>query len=67
MMMPITDGPATIQVLMRINPDARTIAASGLNVNKMASKAANDGVKHFLPKPCTADTLLQTLNSVLHT
>ena len=65
MMMPIMDGPATIQVLKRMNPAVKIIAASGLNADGSAAKAAGMGVKHFLPKPYTAQTILRTLNNVL--
>ncbi|HEY1050278.1 MAG TPA: response regulator, partial [Prosthecobacter sp.] len=65
MMMPIMDGPATIQVLMRMNPKVRIIAASGLNANGMVAKAASAGVAHFIPKPYTAEMLLKTLQQVL--
>ena len=66
MMMPVMDGPATIQVLMRMNPQVRIIAASGLGAKDMVAKATNAGVKHFIPKPYSAETLLNTLSSVLH-
>ncbi len=66
MMMPLMDGLATIQVLRKINPQVRIIAASGLNTNGMAAKAVEAGVKHFIPKPFTAETLLKTLHEVLH-
>lgn len=66
MMMPLMDGPATIQVLMRMNPQICIIAASGMSANGMEEKAASAGVKNFLPKPYTAETLLKTLNTVLH-
>lgn len=65
MMMPVMDGPATIQVLMRMNPKVRIIAASGLSVKDMVAKATSAGVKHFIPKPYTAETLLSMLHSVL--
>lgn len=65
MMMPVMDGPTTIPVLLRINPQVRIIAASGLNVNGMVAKAVNAGVKHFIPKPYTAETLLTKLRQVL--
>ncbi|MDB6118104.1 MAG: sensory box protein [Verrucomicrobiaceae bacterium] len=65
MMMPLMDGPTTIQVLMRMNPQVRIIAASGLNANEMVAKAASAGVMHFLPKPYTAETMLQALHMVL--
>lgn len=67
MMMPVMDGPATIQVLMRMNPKVRIIAASGLSVKDMVIRAANAGVTHFIPKPYTAETLLRMLHTVLNT
>jgi len=66
MMMPTMDGPATIQVLKRMNPAIKIIAASGLNAESSAAKAAGMGVKHFLPKPYTAQTLLMALDRVLN-
>lgn len=66
MMMPGMDGATTIQVLVNINPDVRVIAASGLGSNEMAARAAGRGVKDFLPKPYTAETLLKTLRSVIN-
>jgi PAS domain S-box-containing protein len=65
MMMPVLDGPATIHALMRINPAVKIIAASGLNMNSSVAKASGDGVKHFLPKPYTAGTLLKTVRIIL--
>jgi PAS domain S-box-containing protein len=65
MMMPIMDGPTMIPVLLRMNPDVCIIAASGLNANGMVAKAANAGVKHFIPKPYTAEVLLKTLREVI--
>ena len=67
MMMPVMDGPATIQVLMRMNPQVRIIAASGLGIKDMVAKATGAGVKHFIPKPYSAETLLKTLAHVLLT
>ena len=67
MVMPIMDGPATINALMRVNPQVLIIAASGLYANGRIAKAAGAGVKHFLPKPYTAETLLTTLRDLLHT
>jgi CheY-like chemotaxis protein len=65
MMMPLMDGPTTIHVLLRMNPQVRIIAASGLNANGMVAKAHSAGVKHFIPKPYTAETLLKTLRDAL--
>jgi CheY-like chemotaxis protein len=65
MMMPVMDGPAMIHALRRINPAIKTIAASGLNVDGSAAKATGEGVKHFLTKPYTTRTLLNTIRLVL--
>ena len=65
MMMPIMDGPATIQVLRRMNPAIRIIGVSGLSDPGHAAQATGLGVEYFLPKPFTAETLLKTLKAVL--
>ena len=65
MMMPVMGGPATIQVLQRLNPDVKIIAASGLANDGGAARAAAMGVKHFLPKPFTAQTILTALRQIL--
>ena len=66
MMMPVMDGPATIQVLRRLNPSLKIIGASGISANGKVAKAANGGLNHFLPKPYTADTLLRAIHAILH-
>ncbi len=65
LMMPIMDGPTTIQVLRRLNPDVRIIAATGLNSDTLVSKATNAGASQILPKPYSAETLLQALRTAL--
>ncbi len=62
MTMPVMDGLTTIQVLRKVNPGVCIIAASGLSAN---TQFATLGVKHFLPKPYTAETLLKVLKEVL--
>jgi DNA-binding NarL/FixJ family response regulator len=52
-------------VLMKIRPDVRIIAASGLSTTGQVAEAANAGVRHFLSKPYSALTLLTTLRNVL--
>jgi two-component system cell cycle sensor histidine kinase/response regulator CckA len=56
---------ATIPVLMRLNPAVRIIAASGLDAGENVAKAQSAGVKHFPPKPCTAQALLKLFREVL--
>lgn len=62
MTMPIMDGAATIQVLRKLNPHVRIIAASGLSTNRHLDSL---GVRHFLARPYTAETLLHTLKQIL--
>ncbi|MES2922033.1 MAG: PAS domain-containing protein [Verrucomicrobiota bacterium] len=65
MMMPVMDGPATIQVLKRMNPAVRIIATSGLSSTEHMEQVARLGVKSFLPKPYTPQMLLKVLKEVV--
>ena len=65
MMMPLMDGTATIQELVRLNPQVRIIAASGLVTDTTAAGAAGARVTGFLPKPYTAETLLTAVRDAL--
>jgi CheY-like chemotaxis protein len=65
MMMPVMGGLAAIQVLLRLNPTIKIIAASGLTTNGKEAKASAAGIKHFLMKPYSAAMLLKTIRSVL--
>ncbi|OYW31285.1 MAG: hypothetical protein B7Z47_01505 [Chthoniobacter sp. 12-60-6] len=66
MRMPVMDGTTTIQVLMKMNPEVCIIAASGINANNSVAKAAGTGVRQFLPKPYTAETILRALHNALN-
>ena len=65
MMMPILDGLGTIRALLRINPQIKIVAASGLNAKSGVAEATGGSVKHVLTKPYTAGTLLKTVRAVL--
>ncbi|MGN6386285.1 MAG: response regulator, partial [Verrucomicrobiota bacterium] len=65
MAMPIIDGPALIVALKSINPEVRIIGSSGLTSNDGVAKAVGAGVQHFIPKPYTAEAMLNTLYLVL--
>jgi len=65
MRMPILEGHPMILKLFALNPKLKIVAASGLDVNDHMSKLAELGVKHFLSKPYTAETLLRTVRSAL--
>jgi PAS domain S-box-containing protein len=64
-MMPVMDGTDAIVELRKMRPDVKIIAASGLTPKGASSTPENPGVKAFLMKPYTAETLLKTLASVL--
>jgi PAS domain S-box-containing protein len=65
MAMPIMDGPATIIALKAMNPDVKIIGSSGLAANGGVAKAMDAGVKHFIPKPYTAEAMLKTIAKVI--
>jgi CheY-like chemotaxis protein len=66
MAMPIMDGPATIVALKAINPAIKIVSTSGLASNGGLSKAMSAGVRHFIPKPYTAESILHALHEVLN-
>ncbi|PHJ71651.1 hybrid sensor histidine kinase/response regulator [Nostoc linckia] len=61
MLMPSMDGLTTIRTLRKINPDVKIIAVSGLSSADKVDAAYDMGIKAFLPKPYTANQLLQTI------
>ena len=65
MHMPIMDGPATIIALQSMNPHIKIIGSSGLAANGGVAKAASAGVRHFVPKPYTAEKMLRTIRLFL--
>jgi two-component system cell cycle sensor histidine kinase/response regulator CckA len=65
MAMPYMDGPATIRALHKMDPKVRIIASSGLQGNGSQADFAGTPIRAFLPKPYTADKLLNTLADVL--
>jgi len=64
-MMPVMDGPASIHALCQLNQNLKVIAASGLSADAHLAGGSCDVVKAYLPKPYSADTLLQTVHEVL--
>jgi len=65
MMMPVMDGPATIEAILRLDPSARIIAASGLSLEGRMAAEVGAGIRLFLPKPYTAETLLGAIYGLL--
>ncbi|KAM3115893.1 response regulator [Phormidesmis sp. 146-33] len=64
LMMPVMDGPETIAILKRMNPEIEIVAMSGLSSKSMIGEAAAAGVQRFLSKPFTVRELLGTLQEV---
>lgn len=65
MLMPIMDGAATIRALLKMNPTVKIIAASGMVPQPGLGDVSTLGVKTFLRKPFTNETLLQVVRDVL--
>jgi PAS domain S-box-containing protein len=61
MAMPIMDGPAMAVALKAINPDVKIIGSSGMDGGGGITAATNVGVKEFIPKPYSAETLLKAI------
>jgi two-component system cell cycle sensor histidine kinase/response regulator CckA len=66
MLMPFMDGPATIRVLKRLDPNVKVIAASGLMDSEKVKDATGMDNIAFLMKPFTAEKLLNTIHRVIH-
>jgi two-component system, cell cycle sensor histidine kinase and response regulator CckA len=64
MMMPSLDSPTTIRTLLKLNPQVKIIAMSGLATNEAVNQTMNEGVKAFLAKPFTAVELLDLLSGL---
>jgi CheY-like chemotaxis protein len=66
MAMPVMDGPSAIIAIRTLNPQAKIVGSSGLTANSEVAKAIGAGVKHFVPKPYNAGTLLRTIRDALN-
>jgi PAS domain S-box-containing protein len=64
MLMPETDGGVLIHGLLEVNPALKIIASSGLFAAH-GDQIKPIGVKHFLPKPYTAQILVKTVREAL--
>ena len=65
MTMPVLGGVPTMRDLVRMNPDVRIIAASGIHDNEKVARSIGRQVKHFLPTPFTAEVLLRAVAGAL--
>ena len=65
MAMPVMDGASTLVALRAMNPHVKAVASSGLTVNGENTQAFGAGFKHFIPKPYTAEAMLNILAEAL--
>ncbi len=61
MAMPIMDGPAMVVALKAINPDIKIIGSSGMTGPSAIAATRVAGVCEFVPKPYSAETLLNAI------
>ena len=66
MAMPNMDGLATIAALKSINPEIKIVGSSGLTSDGGVTRVMAAGIRHFIAKPYTAETMLRTLHDVLN-
>jgi PAS domain S-box-containing protein len=65
MQMPGLDGGKTITALRHMRPDLAIVAASGLATAQNREEAAASGVRHFLDKPFSVETLIRTVHAAM--
>jgi PAS domain S-box-containing protein len=65
MLMPFMDGPATIRVLRKLEPNLKVIAASGLMDHDKVRDATGMDNLAFLLKPYTTEKLLATVHKMV--
>jgi len=66
MAMPAMDGASTLIALKAMNPQVKVIASSGLTANLENTQAVKAGFGYFIPKPYTAEVMLNILAKALH-
>jgi len=65
MMMPVMGGRETYQELRRINPEVKTLLASGYSQDSAAQQILDLGVKDFLHKPFSLEEISHKVREVL--
>jgi PAS domain S-box-containing protein len=65
MQMPGLDGGKTIVALRHLRPDLPIVGASGMATDENREHAAANGVRHFLDKPFSVETLIRTVHAAM--
>jgi len=65
LIMPVMEGRECLEELLKINPSAKVIIASGYSANGPAKKAVKSGAKGFIRKPFDIRQMLDVVRQVL--
>ena len=65
MQMPGLDGSKTILALRHLQPDLPIIGASGFATTQNREEVAANGIRHFLDKPFSVETLIRTVHAAM--
>jgi DNA-binding NarL/FixJ family response regulator len=63
--MPVMNGIDAVKTIIRTDPQARIMVISAFDQRSMLFEAMENGAKHYIIKPITADKLLQAVRQVL--
>ncbi len=63
--MPEWDGPATIEALHQCDSEIKVIAVSGQMLGPYFGRLSELGVRHFLAKPFSVDSLVYQIRELL--
>ncbi len=63
--MPVMDGPACLESLRSVLPDARVLVVSALSDRATALKAMTKGAHGFLLKPFSDEQLVESLQELM--
>jgi len=64
-MMPEMDGVQVYRALKSIDPDVKVLVMSAYTDSTRAGELKKEGVKHFLPKPCSTPEMLEAIRKVI--
>ncbi len=64
--MPVMSGIDAVKKIIASYPEANIVMISALDQRSMVFDAIQNGAKHYILKPITADKVLHTINEVLH-
>jgi PAS domain S-box-containing protein len=65
MQMPGLDGIKTIAALRHAHPNLPIVGASGFATTQHREEAAANGIRHFLDKPFSVETLVRTVHAAM--